>query len=114
MSLFHPFDWGPLCEIRSGVVWAFSAALREGTEIDRRYGGYLNNDLADYVVAVNADIDEIDVGFVDQPDPLANATGVKGLGEVAMVGASAAIANAIFHATGTRLRELPIRIENLL
>jgi len=101
-------------QIRGGVVWAFSAALREGTEIDRRYGGYLNNDLADYVVAVNADIGDIDVGFIDQPDPLANAAGLKGLGEVAMVGASPAIANAIFHATGKRLRELPIRIEHLL
>ena len=74
----------------------------------------LNNDLADYVVAVNADIGEIDVGFVDLPDPLANAIGLKGLGEVVMVGAAAAIANAIFHATGKRLRELPIRVEHLL
>ncbi|CCV07339.1 Aldehyde oxidase and xanthine dehydrogenase molybdopterin binding [Mesorhizobium metallidurans STM 2683] len=101
-------------QVRGGVVWAFSAALREATEIDRRYGGYLNNDLADYVVAVNADIGEIEVGFVDQPDPLANSMGLKGLGEVAMVGASPAIANAIFHATGKRMRELPIRIEHLL
>jgi len=101
-------------QIRGGVVWAFSAALREATEIDPRFGGYLNNDLADYVIAVNADIGEIDVGFVDKPDPLANSVGLKGLGEVAMVGASAAIANAVFHATGKRLRELPIRIEHLL
>lgn len=101
-------------QVRGGVVWALSAALREATEIDPRYGGYLNNDLADYVVAVNADIREIDVGFIDRPDPLANSTGLKGLGEVAMVGASPAIANAIFHATGKRLRELPIRIEHLL
>lgn len=101
-------------QVYGGVVWAFSAALREATEIDPRYGGYLNNDLADYVVAVNADIGEIDVGFIDQPDPLANSAGLKGLGEVAMVGASAAIANAIFHATGKRLRELPIRVEHLL
>ncbi len=97
-----------------GVVWAFSAALRGATEIDPRYGGYLNNDLADYVVAVNADIGDIDVGIVDQPDPLANSVGLKGLGEVAMVGASAALANAIFHATGKRLRRLPIRVEHLL
>jgi xanthine dehydrogenase YagR molybdenum-binding subunit len=101
-------------QVRGGVVWAFSAALREVTEIDPRYGGYLNNDLADYVVAVNADIGEIDVGLIDKPDPLTNAVGVKGLGEVAMVGASAAIANAVFHATGRRLRELPIRLEDLL
>jgi xanthine dehydrogenase YagR molybdenum-binding subunit len=101
-------------QIRGGVVWGFSAALREETEIDVRYGGYLNNDLADYVVAVNADIGDIDVGVIDKPDLLANAMGVKGLGEVAMVGVSAAIANAIFHATGKRFRKLPIRIEDLL
>jgi xanthine dehydrogenase YagR molybdenum-binding subunit len=65
-------------------------------------------------VPANADIGEIDVGFVDRPDPLANSVGTKGLGEVAMVGAAAAIANAIFHATGKRLREMPIRIEHLL
>lgn len=101
-------------QMHGGVVWAIGAALREATEVDPRYGGYLNNDLADYVVAVNADIGEIDVGFIDRPDPLANSAGLKGLGEVAMVGASPAIANAIFHATGRRLRELPIRIEHLL
>jgi len=101
-------------QIRGGVVWAFGAALREAGEVDPRYGGALNNDLADYVVPVNADIGEIDVGFVDQPDPLANSMGLKGVGEVAMVGAAAAIANAIHHATGKRLRELPIRIEQLL
>ena len=101
-------------QVRGGVIWAFGATLREGTEVDPRYGGYLNNDLADYVVPVNADIGDIEVGFVDQPDPLANSLGLKSLGEVAMVGAAAAIANAIFHATGKRLRELPIRIEDLL
>jgi xanthine dehydrogenase YagR molybdenum-binding subunit len=101
-------------QVRGGVVWAFGATLREVGEVDPRYGGVLNNDLADYVVPVNADIGEIDVGFINQPDPLANTIGVKGLGEVAMVGASAAIANAVFHATGKRLRELPIRIEHLL
>ncbi|WP_026614084.1 xanthine dehydrogenase family protein molybdopterin-binding subunit [Ensifer aridi] len=101
-------------QVRGGVIWAFGASLREATEVDPRYGGFLNNDLADYVVPVNADIGEIEVDFINEPDLLANSVGVKGLGEVAMVGASAAIANAIFHATGKRLRELPIRIEHLL
>jgi xanthine dehydrogenase YagR molybdenum-binding subunit len=101
-------------QVRGGVVWAIGAALREGTEVDPRYGGWLNSDLADYVVPVNADIGEIDVGFIDQPDPLVNSVGVKGLGEVAMVGAAAAITNAIYHATGKRLRELPIHVEDLL
>jgi xanthine dehydrogenase YagR molybdenum-binding subunit len=101
-------------QLRGGVVWAIGAVLREATEVDPRFGGWLNNDLADYVVPVNADIGEIDVGFVGQPDPLTNSIGTKGLGEVAMVGAAAAVANAIFHATGKRLREMPIRIDHLL
>ena len=101
-------------QVRGGVVWGISAALREKTEVDPRYGGWLNNDLADYVVAVNADIGEIDVGFIDRPDPLLNVLGAKGLGEVAMVGCAGAVANAIYHATGKRLRELPFRVEQLL
>ncbi|EKE72099.1 xanthine dehydrogenase family protein molybdopterin-binding subunit [Oceanibaculum indicum] len=101
-------------QVHGGVVWAFSAALREATEIDPRYGGYLNCDLAEYLIAVNADIGEIEVGFVDKPDPMANSAGLKSLGEVVMAGASAAIANAIFHATGKRLRSMPFRIEDLL
>jgi xanthine dehydrogenase YagR molybdenum-binding subunit len=101
-------------QVRGGVVWGISAALREASDTDPRYGGWLNNDLADYVVAVNADIGDIEVGMIDKPDPLMNALGVKGLGEVAMSGVSGAVANAIFHATGKRLREMPFRIENLL
>ncbi|MHA6723165.1 xanthine dehydrogenase family protein molybdopterin-binding subunit [Sphingomonas sp. RS2018] len=101
-------------QVRGGVVWGISACLREATEVDPRYGGWLNNDLADYVVAVNADIGEIDVAFVDRPDDLFNTLGAKGLGEVAMTGCAAAVANAVYHATGSRLREMPFRIEDLL
>lgn len=101
-------------QVYGGVIWGISHALREATEIDPRYGGYLNSDLADYVVAVNADIGEIEVGFVDKPDPVANPVGLKGLGQVTMVGVSAAIANAIYHATGRRIRHMPIRVEDLL
>ena len=101
-------------QVRGGVIWGIGHALREASEVDPRFGGYLNCDIADYVMAVNADIGDIDVGFIDRPDPLANALGAKGLGEVAMCGASAAVANAVFHATGRRLRTLPIRIEDLL
>ena len=101
-------------QVRGGVVWAISATLREASEVDPRYGGWLNNDLADYVVAVNADIGEIDVGFIDKPDPLFNDIGSKGVGEVAMAGAAAAIANAVFHATGKRVRHMPILVEDLL
>ncbi|NUB44981.1 xanthine dehydrogenase family protein molybdopterin-binding subunit [Fertoebacter nigrum] len=101
-------------QVYGGVIWGIAAALREISEQDPRYGGVLNNDLADYVVPVNADIGAIDVSFVNKPDPLLNAAGVKGLGEVAMVGVAAAIANAVHHATGKRIRSLPIRIEDVL
>jgi xanthine dehydrogenase YagR molybdenum-binding subunit len=101
-------------QVRGGVVWGIGSALREETEVDPRFGGWLNNDLADYVVPVNADVGDIEVAFIDRPDPLLNATGAKGLGEVALAGASGAIANAIFHATGKRIRRMPIRIEHLL
>jgi xanthine dehydrogenase YagR molybdenum-binding subunit len=101
-------------QVRGGVVWGIGAALREASEIDPRYGGFLNADLAEYVVPVNADIGSIDVEFVDKPDFKFNSAGAKGLGEVSMTGVAPAIANAIYHATGHRLRDLPIRIEHLL
>ncbi|HSI40204.1 MAG TPA: xanthine dehydrogenase family protein molybdopterin-binding subunit [Xanthobacteraceae bacterium] len=101
-------------QVRGGVVWGIGAALREASEVDPRYGGFLNADLAEYALPVNADIGAIEVAFVDEPDTRFNSAGVKGLGEVSMVGVAAAIANAIHHATGKRLRELPIRIEDLL
>jgi xanthine dehydrogenase YagR molybdenum-binding subunit len=101
-------------QARGGIVWGIGAALREASEVDHRYGGFLNVDIAEYVVPVNADIGEIDVHFIDIPDPLINASGIKGLGEVVMTGVAASISNAIYHATGRRLRDLPIRIEHLL
>ncbi|MBY5827573.1 xanthine dehydrogenase family protein molybdopterin-binding subunit [Rhizobium leguminosarum] len=101
-------------QMYGGVVWGFSTALREESEVDPRFAGYLNDDLADYVMAVNADIGSVDVGFVDVPDPMINSVGVKGMGELVMVGTAPAIGNAIYHATGKRIRKLPIRIEDLL
>ena len=96
------------------MVWGIGATLREASEVDPRYGGFINNDLAEYVVPVNADIGSIEVEFIDKPDPRLNSEGVKGLGEVAITGVAPAIANAIHHATGRRFRDLPIRIEHLL
>ncbi|WP_232666592.1 xanthine dehydrogenase family protein molybdopterin-binding subunit [Pseudonocardia sp. TRM90224] len=101
-------------QLRGGVVWGIGAALREASEVDPRYGGFLNADLAEYTIPVNADIGDIDVDFIDVPDPLLNDIGVKGLGEVSMVGVAGAIGNAIFHATGKRFRHLPIRLDDLL
>jgi xanthine dehydrogenase YagR molybdenum-binding subunit len=101
-------------QVRGGVVWGIGAALREASEVDARFGGFLNADLAEYVLPVNADIGSIEVDFIDKPDLTFNSAGVKGLGEVSMTGVAPAIANAVFHATGRRLRDLPIRIEHLL
>jgi xanthine dehydrogenase YagR molybdenum-binding subunit len=101
-------------QVRGGVVWGIGAALREASEVDTRYGGFINDNIAEYVIPVNADIGQIDVDFIDKPDTTFNASGVKGLGEVSFTGVAGAIANAVFHATGRRVRELPIRIEHLL
>ncbi|MEU3786579.1 xanthine dehydrogenase family protein molybdopterin-binding subunit [Streptomyces sp900129855] len=101
-------------QVRGGVVWGISQALRESSEVDGRFGGFLNTTLEEYPVAVNADIQEIDFDFIDEPDLLLNDIGVKGLGEVTMIGAAAAVANAVFHATGRRQNQLPIRIEHVM
>ena len=101
-------------QVRGGVIMGLGSALREETEVDPRYGGWLNNDLADYVVSVNADIGDIEVAFIDNPDPLISSIGAKGLGEVSIVGSAGAVANAVHHATGLRVRKMPIRIEDLL
>lgn len=101
-------------QVEGGVVWGIGAALREISEVDARYGGFLNADLAEYVLPVAADIGSIHVDFIDIPDMRLNEMGVKGLGEVAMVGVAPAIVNAIFHATGKRIHHLPVRIEDLI
>lgn len=101
-------------QMRGAVVWGIGATLRERSEVDTRFGGFLNTTLEDYPIPVNADIGEIEVDFIDEPDLRFNPLGVKGLGEVAMVGVAPAIANAVFHATGRRHRRLPIRIEDVL
>ena len=97
-----------------GVVWGIGMALEEGTEIDHRYGRIINANLQHYHVPVNADIHAIETIFVEEDDTIVNPLGVKGMGELGMVGIPAAIANAIFHATGKRVRDLPITPEKLL
>lgn len=101
-------------QIKGGVVWGIGATLREASEVDPRYGGFLNTDIAEYVIPVNADIGRIETYLIDEPDPLINDGGMKGLGEVVMTGVASGIANAVYHATGRRLRDLPFRIEHLL
>ena len=97
-----------------GIVWGVSQALLEETHIDPRSGRYVNADLAEYHVPVNADIGKIDVVFVEESDPYVNPIGVKGVGEIPIVGVAASIANAVYHATGKRVRDLPITLDKLL
>ena len=97
-----------------GVVWGIGMALQEATEIDHRFGRIMNPNLQHYHVPVNADIHEIETLFVEEEDQIVNPLGVKGMGELGMVGIPAAIANAVFHATGRRIRELPITPDKLL
>jgi xanthine dehydrogenase YagR molybdenum-binding subunit len=97
-----------------GMIWGISSALHEATEIDRKRARYVNDNLADYLMPVNADIQELQVILVPEEDDKVNPVGVKGIGEIANVGTAAAIANAVYHATGLRVRELPIRLEKLL
>jgi xanthine dehydrogenase YagR molybdenum-binding subunit len=97
-----------------GIVWGISQALLEETHIDPHSGRYVNADLAEYHVPVNADIGSIDVTFVPEEDAHVNPIGVKGVGEIPIVGVAGSIANAIFHATGKRVRDLPITLDTLL
>ena len=97
-----------------GMIWGISSALHEATEIDRLRARYVNDNLADYLVPVNADIQDIEVIMVPEEDQAVNPAGVKGLGELANVGTAAAISNAVYHATGKRIRKLPIRVEDVL
>jgi xanthine dehydrogenase YagR molybdenum-binding subunit len=96
------------------MVWGISSALHEATEIDPRVARYTNDNLADYLVPVNADIQQMDVILVPETDNSVNPAGVKGIGELGNVGTAAAVANAVYNATGARVRQLPIRLEKLL
>lgn len=97
-----------------GIVWGIGMALTEATEIDHRYGRIMNANLQHYHVPVNADILDVETMFVEEDDKIVNPLGVKGMGELGMVGIPAAIANAVFHATGRRVRDLPITPDKLL
>ena len=101
-------------QILGGVVMGLGMALHEESLVDHRFGRFMNHNFAEYHVPVNADVEAIEVIFVDEPDAEVNPLGVKGLGEIGIVGTAAAVANAIFHATGKRVRDLPVTIDKLL
>ena len=97
-----------------GITWGIGMSLSEESKIDDRYGRWMIKDLADYHVPVHADVPDIDVIFIDKSDDILTPIGAKGLGEIPIVGFAAAVANAVFHATGIRVRELPITPDKLL
>jgi xanthine dehydrogenase YagR molybdenum-binding subunit len=101
-------------QLLGGVVWGISMALFEKTRYDARTGRIMNADLADYLVPTNADIPDPELLFVEEDDAHINPAHVKGIGEVGITGVAAAVANAVYHATGVRVRELPIAPEKLL
>lgn len=101
-------------QLMGGIIWGLSSALHEATELHERAGRYVNTNLADYLIPVNADIQTIDVILIPETDDWVNPLGVKGLGELGNVGVNAAVANAVYHATGVRVRDLPIWLEKLL
>jgi xanthine dehydrogenase YagR molybdenum-binding subunit len=101
-------------QFMGGMVWGIGFALYEHTTYDERLGRVVNNNLAEYHVPTNADVGTIDVSWIDEDDRHVSPIGAKGIGEIGITGASAAIANAVYHATGKRVRDLPITLDKLL
>ena len=101
-------------QVVGGAIGGIGMALMEEGVMDHRYGRYVNNNFADYHVPVNADIPQIEALFVNKPDPHINQMGAKGMGEIALIGMAAAIANAVYNATGKRVRDLPITPDKLI
>jgi xanthine dehydrogenase YagR molybdenum-binding subunit len=100
-------------QIMGSAVWGIGMALHEETLVDHHLGRFMNANIAEYHVPVNADVHDIKVIFVDEADDIINPLGIKGIGEIGLVGVAAAIANAIYHATGKRVRDLPITVDKL-
>jgi xanthine dehydrogenase YagR molybdenum-binding subunit len=103
-----------LSQLQGGIVWGLSLALFEESMLDPRWGRFVNGNLADYHVPVNADIGGIDVTFVEENDVNFNPLGIRGIGEIGITGVAGALANAVYHATGRRVRDLPITLDKLL
>ncbi len=101
-------------QLMGGIVWGLSMALFEESRLDVRSGRFVNANLSEYHVPVNADIGAIDITFVDEEDPWVNPLGIKGIGEIGITGVAAAVANAVRHATGRRVRDLPITLDKVM
>ena len=97
-----------------GMTMGLSMALHEESLVDERFGHVVNHDFADYHIPTNADVSELDVAWIDEEDPHVNPMGSKGIGEIGIVGSPAAVANAVYHATGVRVRDLPISPDKLI
>ena len=103
-----------LVQLRGGMVWGLSSALLEALEMDLRLGRVINTNMAEYAMPVNADVQQVEAILIPEDDGEVNPLGLKGGGEIGIVGVAAAISNAIFNATGKRVRELPITLEKLM
>jgi len=101
-------------QLLGGMTMGLSMALHEASVLDSRFGDYVSHDFAGYHIATNADVGTIDVTWIDEEDLHVNPMGAKGIGEIGIVGTAAAIANAVYHATGIRVRDLPITLDKLL
>ncbi|TWI94801.1 xanthine dehydrogenase YagR molybdenum-binding subunit [Mucilaginibacter frigoritolerans] len=101
-------------QIVGGAIGGIGMALMEEVIIDHRYGKLVNNNFADYHIPVNADIPQIEALFINKPDPYINPMGAKGMGEIALIGMAGAVANAVYNATGKRIRQLPITPDKLI
>lgn len=101
-------------QLIGGMTQGMSMALYEHSVLDPRFGHVVNHDFAQYHIASHADVHAVEAHWLDEPDPYTNPMGAKGLGEVGIVGTAAAIGNAVHHATGVRVRELPITLDKLV
>jgi xanthine dehydrogenase YagR molybdenum-binding subunit len=101
-------------QLYGGMIWGASFALHEGASMDRRSGRIMNADLGEYHVPVNADVPSLEALLVHEDDAFVNGLGIKGVGEIGITGTVGAIANAVWHATGVRVRKFPVRIENTM
>jgi xanthine dehydrogenase YagR molybdenum-binding subunit len=101
-------------QLMGGIVWGLSMALYEESLLDARNGRFVNASLAEYHVPVNADIGRIDIAFVEENDTHINPLGIKGIGEIGITGVAGAVANAVYNATGVRVRDLPITLDKVL